>query len=144
MRFTNTIHISRTPEDVFAYLAAFENVPEWNYAIVETRKVSPGPVAVGTTYVQIRSVPSRSQEEFRVTEFEPDARIAIHGGLGPFEGTLTYNLEPTEEGTHLTNEADLQGSGIMRLAGSLAEGRVREAVATNLQKLKSILESGTS
>jgi uncharacterized membrane protein len=40
--FENTVTIRRPVEDVFAFLADFENVPAWNYAIVETRKVSPG------------------------------------------------------------------------------------------------------
>jgi hypothetical protein len=44
--FENTVTIRRPVEDVFAFLADFENVPKWNYAIVETRKVSPGPVGV--------------------------------------------------------------------------------------------------
>jgi Polyketide cyclase / dehydrase and lipid transport len=48
--FQNTVTIRRAIEDVFAFLADFENVPSWNYAIVETKKTSPGPVGVGTTY----------------------------------------------------------------------------------------------
>jgi response regulator of citrate/malate metabolism len=43
--FENTVTIRRPIAAVFAFLADFENIPAWNYAIVETRKVSPGPVA---------------------------------------------------------------------------------------------------
>jgi hypothetical protein len=45
--FQNTVTIRRAIDDVFAFLADFENVPTWNYAIVETKKTSPGPVGVG-------------------------------------------------------------------------------------------------
>jgi uncharacterized membrane protein len=38
--FQNTVTIRRAIEDVFAFLADFENVPTWNYAIVETKKTS--------------------------------------------------------------------------------------------------------
>ena len=48
--FENTVTIRRPIAAVFAFLADFENIPAWNYAIVETRKVSPGPVGVGTTF----------------------------------------------------------------------------------------------
>jgi hypothetical protein len=58
------------------------SVPTWNYAIVETKKVSPGPVRVGTTYRQTRSAPSRSEEAFEVTVFEPTSRLEIQGGWG--------------------------------------------------------------
>src|SRR6266704_4897987 len=97
--FENTVIIQRPVEDVFAFLADFENVPKWNYAAIETRKVSPGPVGVGTTYRQTRSVPSRSEEGFQVTVFEPPSRLEVQGQLGPFTARVTYVLEPTGGGT---------------------------------------------
>jgi uncharacterized protein YndB with AHSA1/START domain len=139
--FANTVVIHRSPHDVFQFLAEFENVPKWNYAIVETRKTSQGPVGVGTTYRQVRSIPARAHEDFEITAFEPDRHLAIRGTLGPFEGTLSYILEPVGEGTRLTNAADLEGHGIMRVAAPLAARRIREAVATNLGKLKGLLEA---
>ncbi len=141
MEFANTVTIERPVDDVFQFLADFENVPKWNYAIVETRKTSPGPVGVGVTYRQLRSVPSTSEERFEVTAFEPDRRLAIRGDLGPLQGTLTYELEPAGNGTRLTNTADLQARGLARLAAPLAIGRIRDAVAANLEKLKELLES---
>ncbi len=82
--FENTVIIQRPVEEVFAFLADFENLPKWNYAIVETTKTSPGPVGVGTTYYQTRSIPTRSDERFQVTAFEPARRLEIHGQIGPF------------------------------------------------------------
>jgi hypothetical protein len=140
LHFANSVTVQRFPHEVFEYLANFENVPQWNYAIVETRKTSDGPVGVGTTYRQARSLPSPSEEAFEVTEFEPDRRLAIHGDLGPFEGTLTYELESVPGGTQLTNTADLEAHGLMKIAAPLAGSRVGDAVAANLQKLKEILE----
>ena len=61
--------------------------------------------------------------------------------MGPFTGNLRYRLEPTENGTRLTNEVVLQPRGIVGLVGQIAGSRVREAVATNLNELKRILES---
>jgi uncharacterized protein YndB with AHSA1/START domain len=141
MKFENTVRIDRPVEDVFAFLADFENIPKWNYAIVETHRLSEGPVGVGTTYRQVRSVPSRSEETFEVTEFEPNRRLAIHGGFGPLEGTMTYDLEPDDGGTRLTNSAQLEGRGLAKLAAPLASGRIAEAVSENLTALKQLLES---
>jgi uncharacterized protein YndB with AHSA1/START domain len=75
--FENTVLIARPIEDVFAFLSDLENVPKWNYAIVETRKVSTGPIVVGTTYQQIRSVPSRSEERLEITTYSPPRRLEI-------------------------------------------------------------------
>jgi hypothetical protein len=140
--FENTVPIRRTVEDVFAFLADFENVPTWNYAIVETKKTSPGPVGVGTTYRQIRSVPRRSEEGFQVTGFEPTSRLEIHGDIGPFTATISYLLAPTDDGTRLTNVVDLEpASGALRLLTPLAASRVKTAVAANLARLKQHLET---
>jgi uncharacterized protein YndB with AHSA1/START domain len=93
--FENSVTIRRPVEVVFAFLADFENVPQWNHAILETTKVSPGPVRVGTTYRQTRSAPRSSEEAFEVTVFEPTNRLQVHGGLGPFTARVSYRLEPT-------------------------------------------------
>jgi carbon monoxide dehydrogenase subunit G len=140
MHFANSVTIHRSPQEVFDYLADFENVPEWNYAVVQTRKTSEGPIGVGTTYQQTRSLPSQSEESFQVTKFESGRTLAIHGDLGPFTGTLSYQLEPVDDGTLLTNSADLEARGLMKLAAPLAGGRIRQAVGANLEKLKEILE----
>jgi uncharacterized protein YndB with AHSA1/START domain len=143
--FQNTVTIRRPVQDVFGLLADFENIPTWNYAIVETRKTSPGPVGVGTTYRQIRSVPRRSEEGFEVTAFEPTSRLGIHGEIGPFTATMTYLLTPLGDGTSLTNTVDLQPtSGALRLIAPLAASRVKKAVAANLDTLKQLLERGSA
>jgi carbon monoxide dehydrogenase subunit G len=140
--FENSLTIRRPVEDVFAFLADFENVPKWNYAIVETTKVSPGPVRVGTTYRQTRSAPRRSEETFEVTVFEPATRLEVQGGLGPFTARVSYLLEPTGSGTTLTNAVDLESSGLLTLVAPLATSRVKHAVAANLDTLKQLLEEG--
>lgn len=142
MQFTNTITISRRPAEVFAFLADFGNVPQWNYAISETRKMADGPVNVGSQFRQTRTLPSRSEEAFEVTEFEPDRRLSIRGVLGPFHGEVTYLLEPTRNSTVLTNVMNLRPSGPLRLVAPIAASRVKSAVATNLETLKKILEQG--
>jgi carbon monoxide dehydrogenase subunit G len=140
MRFSNTVTIRRPAHDVFAFVSDLENVPTWNYAIAETRKTSEGPVRVGSTYRQVRTLPTRGEEILEVTELDPDRRFAVRGDLGPLSGTLTYELEEVGGATRLINTADLEARGVVRLAAPLAAGRVRDAVAQNLGKLKEILE----
>jgi len=142
MKFTNTITISRQPAEVFGFLANFANLPLWNYAIDETRKIAGGPVGVGSRYKQTRTLPTRSEETFEVTEFEPNRRLSIRGALGPFHGEASYLLIPTGNGTALTNTMNLQPSGALRLVAPLAASRVKSAVAANLDTLRHLLETG--
>jgi carbon monoxide dehydrogenase subunit G len=138
--FENTVLIARPIEDVFGFLSDLENIPKWNYAIVETRKISEGPIGVGTTYRQVRSVPSRSEERLEITTYEPPRQLEIQGQLGPFASRLVYALAATPEGTRVTNTVEVELGGPVRLLGRVAVSRVREAVAANLGKLKELLE----
>ncbi len=97
--FENTVTIERPVEEVFAFLADFENIPTWNYAIEETIKTSPGPVGEGATYRQTRAIPSRSEEGFEVTAFEPMSRLEIQGEIGPFRTRASYSLTGVAGGT---------------------------------------------
>ncbi|MEU5153740.1 SRPBCC family protein [Glycomyces sp. NPDC021274] len=140
MQFSNTITIARPPAEVFAYLAELENIPQWNYAIGETRRTSAGPVGVGSQYTQVRTIPAHAEEQLEITGFEPDSELTITGDLGPFHGEITYRLAPAEGGTALTNSMALQASGPARLIAPLAATRVKNAVAANLEALKQLLE----
>jgi carbon monoxide dehydrogenase subunit G len=140
--FQNTVTIRRPPDDVFAFLADFENVPRWNHAIESTTKTSAGPVGVGSTYRQTRSQPRRSEEWLEVTAFEPSAHLGVEGEIGPFHARLDYRLEPIEGGTRLLNGVELEAaSAVSKLLAPLAASRVKAAVAENLDSLRRILES---
>jgi uncharacterized protein YndB with AHSA1/START domain len=142
--FENSVTIERPVQEVFAFLADFENIPTWNYAIEQTIKTSPGPVGEGATYRQTRTIPRRSEEGFEVTAFEPMSRLEILGDIGPFRTRASYVLTPIGGGTLLRNETDLEAtSGVLRLVAPLAVSRVKAAVAQNLVKLKHVLEGGT-
>jgi len=140
MRFTNTITIDRSRDSVFAYLADLENLPRWNYAIQETRKISAGPVAVGSRFHQVRTVPVHREETLEVVEYEPGRTLTIAGTLNALPARLRYVLESGGHGTVLTNTVDLATSGMLTLVTPLATRQIRSAVAANLEVLKQILE----
>ncbi len=139
--FENTVTIQRPAEDVFAFLADFENIPKWNYAIEQTSKISAGPAGVGTRYRQTRTIPSRGVEDFEITAFEPARHLAIRGQIGPFQAAISYVLEPRAGATQIVNAIELSPSRAMpRVLVPLAAPRVKAAVAQNLGQLKRVLE----
>ena len=140
MKFTNTITIDRPPEAVFAYLADLEHLPAWNYALHETRKVTPGPVTVGTRYSQVRVLPVHRDESLEVIEYEASSRLTIKGTLNDLPALLRYRLQPDGETTTLTNDVELSVPGPLNLVAPLATHQVKSAVAANLEVLKQVLE----
>lgn len=138
--FANTVTIQRSREDVFAFLAEFENLPSWNYALSSTRRTDSGPVGVGAQYTQTREIPRHAVETFEVIQFEPIDRLAIRGTLGPFRAESGYLLEEADGATVLTNSMHLEPEGPLRLVAGLAGSGVKKAVAANLGALKDLLE----
>jgi uncharacterized membrane protein len=141
INFTNTIQINRPIEDVYAYLSDLTHTPEWNWAIQETRQITPGPTAVGTRYRQTRNVPRPATEVLEITNLETDRHIELEGTLAQFSAHLSYQLDATERGTQITNAVALDPQGAVRLFAPVAGSRIKRAVADNLSQLKNLLET---
>ena len=140
MRFENMVEIARDPRIVYAYLADLEHTPEWNWAVTSTRKVTPGPVGVGTRYRQTREVPRPAVELLELTRLVPDRTVEVEGSIGAFRARVRYELEPTAHGTRLTNRVELDPRVPLGPFAGLVGGRIRSSVAENLGRLKGLLE----
>jgi uncharacterized protein YndB with AHSA1/START domain len=138
--FTNTITIERPIDEVFSYLSDLEHIPEWNWAVSETRKITPGPVAVGTRYRQTRSIPRPATEILEIAVLAPHERIEVRGHLAEMPAHLIYVLEEHSSGTVLTNAVSLDVEGPARLLAPVLSRRIAPAVASNLSGLKTRLE----
>ena len=139
LEFENTICIDRPVDEVFAYLSDFENIPKWNYYVLEVRQRSESPIGVGTTYHQVRET---DEQDFRITEFEPNHRVVVKT-LPQSSPGLEMRFTLYEEGntTRIRDEWKLD-TGRPAILERLTGGRVKSAVAENLAKLKELLEEG--
>ena len=139
LEFENTIHIDRPVDEVFAFLSDFENIPKWNYYVLEVRQLSKNPIGVGTTYHQIRKT---DEQDFRIVEFEPNHMVAVKT-LPQSSPDLEMRFTLYEEGdtTRIRDEWKLD-TGMPAILELLVRRRVKSAVAENLAKLKELLERG--
>jgi uncharacterized membrane protein len=139
LEFENTIRIDRPVDEVFAFLSDFENIPKWNYYVLEERQLSDGPIGVGTTYHQVRK---NDEQDFRIIEFEPGHTVAVKA-LPQSSPSFERRVTLYEEGdtTRVRDQWKLD-TGRPAILERLAGRRVRSAVADNLAKLKELLEEG--
>src|SRR5215211_8263052 len=132
LEFENTVYIDRPIGEVFAFLSDFENIPKWNYYVLEVRQRSESPIGVGTTYHQVRMT---DEQDFRITEFEPNHMVAVKT---LFQSSPSFERRFTlyEEGdtTQIRDQWKLD-TGRAALLERLARGRVKSAVSENLSKL---------
>jgi carbon monoxide dehydrogenase subunit G len=137
LEFENTIAIERHIDEVFAFLSDFENIPKWNYYVLEVRRLSEMPIGIGTTYHQVRK---SDQQDFRIIEFEANNTVAVKTlpqSSPSFERRFTLYEEG--ETTRIRDQWKLD-TGRPALLERLARGRVKSAVSENLTKLKELLQ----
>jgi uncharacterized membrane protein len=139
LEFENTIPIERPIDEVFAFLSDFENIPKWNYYVLEVRRLSESPIGIGTTYHQVRMT---DEQDFRIIGFEPNHRVAVKT-LPQSSPSFERRFTLYEEGdtTRIRDQWKLD-TGRPALLERLARGRVKSAVSENLSKLKELLQEG--
>jgi Polyketide cyclase / dehydrase and lipid transport len=140
IRFEQAIDIDRTPEEVFAYLADFTNIPRWNYYVEQVSQLTPGPVRAGTIYDQIRRT---DRQRFEVAVYQAPKMLAVTTLPGEQPAFHRhFSLEPAGAGTRLSDRWELD-LGYMAALQRLATPGVKSAVAENLAVLKQLLEQGS-
>jgi uncharacterized membrane protein len=139
LEFENAVRINRPINEVFEFLSDFENMPKWNYFVLEVTKTSEGPTGIGTTYHQVRKT---DEQYFHIIEFEPYHKVAVKTlpqSSPQLEMRFTLDAEGTT--TIIRDEWKLD-TGKPAFIEKLTRGRVKSAVAENLAKLRELLETG--
>jgi len=139
IKFENTIRIDRPIIEVFTFLSDLENIPKWNYYVLEVKKLSNGPVGIGSLYHQVRKT---DEQDFRITEFDKNHKLVVKT-LPQSSPSLEMGFTLYEEGnsTRIRDEWRLD-SGWPAPLEWFGSGRVKSGVAENLTKLKQLLEEG--
>jgi carbon monoxide dehydrogenase subunit G len=137
--FEHAIEIARPADEVFAFLADFENNPRWQGGMRSCTWTSREKQVVGSTYVQeARFLGRRIDTHFRVTEYEPGRKISIESTKSTFPIQVTRKVEPLGEGRcRVTAHIRGQPTGLLELFSGMVRGSVRKDYA----RLKVLLES---
>lgn len=140
IHFELDIDINRPTQEVFAYLADFTNIPSWNYYVADVRQLTPGAVAVGTVYEQIRRT---DQQRYRVSTYEPPRTVAVTtlpGEMPAFHRHIALQPRP-DDGTHVHDRWELD-TGHPGLVQRVAASRIKAGIGANLALLRQLLEQG--
>lgn len=111
-RYTASLVVPQPPEEVFAYLADFENVAEWDPGIAEAERLDPGPVGPGTRFRVVSVFLGRRVGlQYAVTKYDPPHRVVLEGRGGSVAAVDTIACEPEAGGTRVTWDARLRLEG---------------------------------
>jgi uncharacterized membrane protein len=136
-----SITVRRPIEEVFAWVTDLTHSPVWQANLSEVRKLTDGPLGVGTRYALVREFMGRRMEatnEF--VAYEPNRMISFRLTSGPMPGRGTYEFEATLDGTEVTSRVELEPTGLSRLASPLIAASLRREIKAGLPVLKELLE----
>lgn len=144
----HSVEISRSPEELFAYLTDFSRSAEWQENLVSASVEGGGPVSVGSRVNMTRRI-GRGERKMisEVTEHNPPRSFAFHGIEGPIRAIGKGTVESVGDGarSRFTMELDFEGHGIGKLLVPLVVRRqARSDMAKSQARLKARLESGVA
>ena len=123
IRLKQTIVVDRPIRDVFQYAGDFENVEQWDPGVSESKKITPGPLDVGTVYsVVVKSGPLRIPMRYTVTEYAPPNKVVLEGKGKRITALDSISFEELSNGTEVTYIADLSFSGPVASAEPMTKG----------------------
>ena len=71
-RYRVSIDSPKPPSETFAYLAAFDNIREWDPSVVSARRLDEGEVRLGSTFeVIVRAGRRELPLRYEIVRFEP-------------------------------------------------------------------------
>jgi carbon monoxide dehydrogenase subunit G len=139
--FRHRVPIRRPPQDVFALLTRFEDVPKFVPQVVSAEQTSVGELGVGTIFVQRGRLFGRTVETPTVvTTFEPPSRFGYRTDGGPVPYQAIYDLLPRDAHTLLEATVTVRMRGAVRALEPLVGRGVRRVYLRNLECLRELLE----
>ena len=140
MRYAREIEVPMAPGETFAYLADFSRAAEWDPGIVEARRLTPEPTAVGSSFEVIGLFRGKRQRfEYVVTELEEGNRIALHGEGEKAMSDDVMTISPSAIGTRIAYEADIRLKGVLRVAEPFLGGTMKKMGDAALDGLRARL-----
>jgi hypothetical protein len=122
--YTATVSSTRPPDEVFAYLADFRSVAEWDPSVRSALLVSADdPVAIGAIFrVTIKTTLSELVLDYTTIELDRPDRIVLRG-----EDTSMVSLDTIvirddgHGGADVTYDAKIELKGVRKLADPLLQ-----------------------
>lgn len=143
LRVTRKVFINRDRDIVFGYLASPANEPIWRASTLRTTPDRPGVLEFGSTGTSLLRFMGRDVEvRWEIVEFELEAQLCKEYTSRVRGGRDRYMLQRFGIGATIVEvQAEVEAAGLMGLLTTSRRTSMEHDLRTDLQRLKSILES---
>lgn len=145
-----SVDISRSPAEVFAYLADVSKHGEWSPKPYRVEGVQPGPVTKGTTFTSYGWIPGDKEHrnDVEATEVAAPNRLVLTSTEGEAKATFvnTFTVTSSGNGCHVVREIDMpKPPGALGVVFPLLlRGFIKPAVQKGMNQLKERAEAQPS
>lgn len=128
-RYVAIVESTLPAAEVFAYLADFRSVREWDPSVKSAELTTVGePIRVGAGFrVSVGMLGNTTSLDYETVELDAPHRLVLRGENSTVVSTDTVTVEPRGTGSVMTYDADLALKGPLKLFDpfmSLALGRL--------------------
>lgn len=135
-------HIARSPQEVFEVISNPTEATKFLDNIKESKKLTEGPIAVGTTFRETRVMSGKeASADLLVDVFEPNTHVGISTESEGIKVAYHYRLSPEDDGTRLKWVCELEASGLRRMMLPMVAAIMKKEDGVHLQRLKTYLET---
>ncbi len=137
MEIEAAVVVSKPVADVFARWSEVERYPEWFAMSIERRKVTEGPIRMGTIYHAVDKLPPgrRVEATLEITAYQPNELMTARFSE-PINATWEARFEETDGSTRMTFHTAVNMSGWQGLFAPLLSGWARRQIQTGLDHFK--------
>jgi uncharacterized protein YndB with AHSA1/START domain len=135
----NVVDIARPPAEVFDFASDHLREPEWNPAMRSVRKLTDGPIGLGTQY-EMEFVPSQPMVG-TCDRFDRPRSWQVSGRTLGMGVALGGQVTAITAGSRLVFRTEFKGHGLRALALPLIRRRMAPAMQRNVERIKVILET---
>jgi hypothetical protein len=120
MRYVAELDSPMPAAEVFAYLAGFDSIREWDPSVASARRLDEGDVRLGSAFeVVVRQGKRELPLRYEVVRFEPGSAVALEAPSRWFRSYDVITVTGREGGSHLRYDATLELRGLAKLAAPL-------------------------
>ncbi len=136
--YNGTIPSPRPAADVFAYMAEFANVADWDPTVAEAEPLQLGQPELGSKFhVLVRWLGRENAFEYEITEFEAPRRLVLRAENSTSISEDTIEVAARGTGSEMTYDARVTLKGPARLIDpvlGLAFKRLGDNAAAGLRR----------
>ncbi len=142
--YRGNIVINKPVAEVFGYMAVPENAPKWMPDVVGIKRITPGPLALGSKFEETRKMGMGMKETYptEVTKWVPNKEMGFIATGKSVTVDVHYDISSVTGGTKLDYAIGFRWKGFAKIMMIPFLPMIGMSLKKNHKRLKAVVEGG--